>query len=34
VQDLVAAAKRNPGSFNYGSAGVGTATHISASAFA
>ncbi len=33
VQDLVAAAKRNPGSFNYGSAGVGTATHISAERF-
>jgi tripartite-type tricarboxylate transporter receptor subunit TctC len=33
VQDLVAAAKKNPGSFNYGSAGVGTATHISAERF-
>jgi tripartite-type tricarboxylate transporter receptor subunit TctC len=33
VQDLVAAAKRNPGTFNYGSAGVGTATHISAERF-
>jgi tripartite-type tricarboxylate transporter receptor subunit TctC len=33
VQDLVAAAKRSPGSFNYGSAGVGTATHISAERF-
>jgi tripartite-type tricarboxylate transporter receptor subunit TctC len=33
AQDLVAAAKANPGSFNYGSAGVGTATHISAERF-
>jgi tripartite-type tricarboxylate transporter receptor subunit TctC len=33
VQDLVAAAKRNPGTFNSGSAGVGTATHISAERF-
>jgi len=32
-QKLVAAAKKNPGSFNYGSAGVGTATHISAERF-
>ena len=30
LQDLVAAAKARPGKFNYGSAGVGTATHISA----
>jgi tripartite-type tricarboxylate transporter receptor subunit TctC len=30
IQDMVAAAKKNPGTFNYGSAGVGTATHISA----
>jgi tripartite-type tricarboxylate transporter receptor subunit TctC len=30
VQDLVAAAKAKPGSINYGSAGVGTATHIAA----
>jgi tripartite-type tricarboxylate transporter receptor subunit TctC len=30
VQQLVAAARAKPGSFNYGSAGVGTATHISA----
>ena len=30
VQDLVAAAKARPGTFNYGSAGVGTATHIAA----
>src|SRR5262245_21680962 len=30
VQELVAAARAKPGSFNYGSAGVGTATHISA----
>jgi tripartite-type tricarboxylate transporter receptor subunit TctC len=33
VQDVVAAAKKNPGTFNYGSAGVGTATHISAERF-
>jgi tripartite-type tricarboxylate transporter receptor subunit TctC len=33
TQDLVAAAKANPGSINYGSAGVGTATHISAERF-
>ena len=33
VQDLVAAAKANPGSINYGSAGVGTATHVSAERF-
>src|ERR1700722_10884926 len=32
-QDLVAAAKANPGSLHYGSAGVGTATHISAERF-
>ncbi len=30
AQDLVAAAKAKPGTINYGSAGVGTATHISA----
>ena len=30
LQELVAAAKAKPGSFNYGSAGVGTATHVSA----
>jgi len=30
VQDMVAAAKAKPGSINYGSAGVGTATHIAA----
>ena len=30
LQELVAAAKAKPGTFNYGSAGVGTATHISA----
>lgn len=29
LQDLVAAAKKNPGSITYGSAGVGTATHMS-----
>ena len=33
AQDLVAAAKANPGSINYGSAGVGSATHISAERF-
>jgi tripartite-type tricarboxylate transporter receptor subunit TctC len=33
VQDLVATAKANPGSINYGSAGVGTATHIAAEKF-
>jgi tripartite-type tricarboxylate transporter receptor subunit TctC len=33
VQEMVAAAKKNPGTFNYGSAGVGTATHISAERF-
>jgi tripartite-type tricarboxylate transporter receptor subunit TctC len=33
VQDLVAAAKARPGSINYGSAGVGTATHIAAEKF-
>jgi tripartite-type tricarboxylate transporter receptor subunit TctC len=33
VGDLVAAAKAKPGSVNYGSAGVGTATHISAERF-
>jgi len=31
--DLVAAAKAKPGTVNYGSAGVGTATHISAERF-
>jgi tripartite-type tricarboxylate transporter receptor subunit TctC len=30
VQDLVAAAKARPGTINYGSAGVGSATHIAA----
>lgn len=30
IHDMVAAAKSRPGSFNFGSAGVGTATHISA----
>jgi tripartite-type tricarboxylate transporter receptor subunit TctC len=30
IHDMVAAAKSRPGTFNYGSAGVGTATHISA----
>jgi tripartite-type tricarboxylate transporter receptor subunit TctC len=33
AQDLVAAAKANPGSINYGSAGVGSATHVSAERF-
>jgi tripartite-type tricarboxylate transporter receptor subunit TctC len=33
VQDFVAAAKAKPGSINYGSAGVGTSTHISAARF-
>jgi tripartite-type tricarboxylate transporter receptor subunit TctC len=33
AQDLVAAARARPGTFNYGSAGVGTATHISAERF-
>ncbi|HZC55654.1 MAG TPA: tripartite tricarboxylate transporter substrate-binding protein [Xanthobacteraceae bacterium] len=33
AQDMVAAAKANPGSINYGSAGVGTATHVSAERF-
>jgi tripartite-type tricarboxylate transporter receptor subunit TctC len=33
VEALVAAAKANPGSINYGSAGIGTATHVSAERF-
>jgi tripartite-type tricarboxylate transporter receptor subunit TctC len=33
AQDLVSAARSKPGSINYGSAGVGTATHISAERF-
>ena len=33
AQDLVAAAKARPGSFNFASAGVGTATHLSAERF-
>src|SRR4051812_38153220 len=33
MQDIVAAAKAKPGTFNYGSAGVGTATHVSAERF-
>lgn len=33
VQDLVAAAKAKPGSINYSSAGVGTATHLNAEKF-
>jgi hypothetical protein len=33
AQDFVAAAKRKPGSINYGSTGLGTATHISAERF-
>lgn len=30
LHDMVAAAKSRPGAFNFGSAGVGTATHVSA----
>jgi tripartite-type tricarboxylate transporter receptor subunit TctC len=33
IKDFIAAAKANPGSINYGSAGVGSATHISAERF-
>ena len=33
AHDLVAAAKAKPGSFNFASAGVGTATHLSAERF-
>jgi tripartite-type tricarboxylate transporter receptor subunit TctC len=33
AQDMIAAAKANPGSINYGSAGVGSATHVSAERF-
>jgi tripartite-type tricarboxylate transporter receptor subunit TctC len=33
VQDFIAAAKAKPGTINYGSAGVGSATHISAERF-
>jgi tripartite-type tricarboxylate transporter receptor subunit TctC len=33
AQDLVASAKAKPGSINYGSAGVGTATHVAAEKF-
>ena len=33
AQDFIAAAKAKPGTINYGSAGVGTATHISAARF-
>jgi tripartite-type tricarboxylate transporter receptor subunit TctC len=33
AQELVAAAKAKPGSFNFASAGVGTATHLSAERF-
>jgi tripartite-type tricarboxylate transporter receptor subunit TctC len=33
VQDLVAAAKAKPGSINYSSAGVGTATHLNGEKF-
>jgi tripartite-type tricarboxylate transporter receptor subunit TctC len=33
ARDLVAAAKARPGSFNFASAGVGTATHLSAERF-
>ncbi|MGO4808616.1 Bug family tripartite tricarboxylate transporter substrate binding protein [Cupriavidus sp. 2MCAB6] len=34
VADLVAAARRSPGSLNYASGGVGSAAHISGAAFA
>src|SRR5262249_56753120 len=33
ARDLVAAAKASPGSFNFASAGVGSATHLSAERF-
>lgn len=33
VQELVAAAKTKPGSFNFASAGIGTSTHLSAERF-
>ena len=33
AKDLIVAAKAKPGTINYGSAGVGTATHISAARF-
>jgi len=33
VQDLVAAARANPGKLNYGSAGIGSATHMNAEIF-
>ena len=33
IHDLVAAARAKPGSFNFASAGVGTATHLSAERF-
>jgi len=33
VRDLVAAARANPGSINYGSAGVGSGTHLNAAKF-
>ncbi len=32
VEDIVAAAKKNPGKFNYASGGVGSAAHLSAAA--
>jgi tripartite-type tricarboxylate transporter receptor subunit TctC len=34
LQELVAAAKAKPGSITFGTAGVGSATHISAEIFA
>ena len=33
IRDMVAAAKANPGSFNFGSVGVGSGTHLSAEKF-
>jgi len=33
VEDVIAAAKANPGSMNYGSGGIGTSAHIAAATF-
>jgi tripartite-type tricarboxylate transporter receptor subunit TctC len=33
VQDLIAAAKRNPGKMNYGSGGIGTSAHLAGATF-